>query len=98
MPKYPNQLRTKVSDRELQIITKNAEKSGLSVCAYLRERAVGNPVQSLTDASTALSIDKFGRMLKNLQFHGPLAEIVVAELRELKDFMKSGSSHENQKD
>lgn len=95
MPKYPFQLRTKVSARELQIINKNAECAGLSVCAYLRERAVGNPVQSLTDASTALAIDKFGRMIRNLKFQGPLAKIVVAELRELKELIKSSSIHEN---
>lgn len=95
MQKYPNQLRTRVSDKELQIINRNAEKAGMSVCAFLREKAIGD-VHSMTDIDTIKAIDRFGRMIKNLRFHGPLAEIVVAELRDLKEIIKAGKRHEDQ--
>jgi hypothetical protein len=46
-----NRLTTLVSDVESEVITRKAEAAGLSVSAYLRELALGSPVDARDEAA-----------------------------------------------
>lgn len=68
--KYPRPLRTCVSDEQLAQIRDSAERAGMSVCRYLRERATGGHVSGKIDVKTLQSLHQIGRLLKKMWAEG----------------------------
>lgn len=96
MKKYPYQLRTKVSENDLQIIMLNAEKAGLSICAYLREIATRKQIKSTIEISAVNVLNKIGAMVKlMMRDDRDLAPEILETLISLREAIES--NHENQK-
>jgi hypothetical protein len=85
MQKYPCLLQTRVSQSERHAIIENANKAGMSVCKFLRERATGRRVQSTIEAGTIAAVNRVGGMVKLLLRESqPNAPEIIAELKALR--------------
>jgi hypothetical protein len=56
----------RLSTTDAESLRAQAQHSGLTLSELIRRRLVGQSVTSRTDAETARSIDRLGRMLKHL--------------------------------
>jgi len=56
----------RMSRIDVEMLRHRANQCGLTVSALIRRRVTGQDVTSCTDADTAKSIDRLGRMLKHL--------------------------------
>lgn len=85
--KYPRPLRTCVSDEQLEKIRDEATRAGMSVCRYLRERAIGGHVSGKIDTNTLQELNSIGRMLKKMWSEGhetgPAISAVIAAAKRL---------------
>ena len=68
--KYPRVLRTCVSDGQLEKIRDEAERAGMSVCKYLRERATGGHVSGMLDTKVLHELTNIGRNLHQMWKEG----------------------------
>ena len=85
MRRYPCQLRFRVSDEQLPQIEKDAENAGMSVCAFVRARATGQPVRSRVDAQAMRELNRgiglFKKTLGELREH-PDDPALLPEVRQ----------------
>lgn len=56
----------RMSSIDAEALRHRADQCGLTVSALIRRRVTGQDVTSCTDADSAKSIDRLGRMLKHL--------------------------------
>ena len=68
--KYPIQIQSRVSAKEMEKIRDEAERAGMSICKYIRERATGGHVSGKIDVKTLQELNAIGRMLKKMWSEG----------------------------
>lgn len=81
-PKYPLQLRSRVSSEQLEAIKEAAEVAGMSLSKYVRARATGQTVVSKLDAKILRELNRLGGLLKHLFAHGQPVGPALTELRQ----------------
>ena len=78
--KYPVLLRSRVSQEQMEKIRKDAEMAGMTVCKYVRERAVGNTVKAKVDIKVLSGLNRIGGLLKHLHNNGQDTSEALAQI------------------
>lgn len=68
--KYPIQIQSRVSAEDMEKIRDNATRAGMSVCQYLRERAVGAHISGKLDTKVLNELNAIGRNLHQMWKEG----------------------------
>ncbi len=68
--KYPVKIFSRVSHAEMEKIRDDAARAGMSICKYVRTRAVGGHVSGKIDVKTLAELNAVGRMLKKMWSEG----------------------------
>lgn len=85
--KYPVKIFSRVSVAEMEKIRDEAGRAGMSVCRYIRERAIGGHVSGKLDVKVLNELNAIGRNLHRMwkEGHptGPAISAVVAAAKKL---------------
>jgi len=72
--KYPERLYTRVSAEQKEQIQNSADTAGMTICEYLRERALSRHVKSTVDVRMLAELRRIGGMVKSLWKEGRTEE------------------------